>query len=217
MAQIVSAFSVPMAMHRLEDCAQLNQELEQLFVQRSQQGDRYKNRTPFVDRNAPVFESNFQLFDWPEPCVRTLSDFCISSLYGVVAELNGYSDETLQRLHVGTESWFHLTGRGGYFGVHNHALHSWSGVYCVRHEGDDPDTLSGRLTFVHPNAQAAMYIDKSNFQLRAPYGFGPMSLRLAAGDLVIFPSWLLHHVQPFEGDGHRITVAFNARFRFQET
>jgi predicted 2-oxoglutarate/Fe(II)-dependent dioxygenase YbiX len=43
-----------------------------------------------------------------------------------------------------------------------------------------------------------------------------MSLRLAAGDLVIFPSWLLHHVQPFEGEGHRITVAFNARFRFQE-
>lgn len=213
MAKIVSAFAVPMAMHRLEDCAKLNQELGQLFVQRSKEGDRYKNRSPFVDRNSPVFESNFQLFDWPEPCVRQLSDFCISSLYGVIAELNGYSDDTLQRLHVATESWFHLTGRGGYFGVHNHALHAWSGVYCVRHEGDDPNSLSGRLTFVHPNAQAAMYIDKSTSQLRSPYGFGPVSLRLVAGDLVIFPSWLLHHVQPYEGEGHRITVAFNARFR----
>ena len=216
MAQIVSAFSVPMAMHRLEDCAQLNKELEDLFVKRSREGDRYQNRTPFVDRNAPVFESSFQLFDWPEPSVGKLRDFCISSLYGVIAELNGYSNETLQRMHMATESWFHLTGRGGYFGVHNHALHAWSGVYCVRHEGDDPNSLSGRLTFVHPNAHAAMYIDKSTSQMRAPYGFGPVSLRLTAGDLVIFPSWLLHHVQPYEGEGHRITVAFNARFRFQE-
>ncbi len=150
---------------------------------------------------------------WPEPSVGKLRDFCISSLYGVIAELNGYSDETLQRLHMATESWFHLTGRGGYFGVHNHALHAWSGVYCVRHEGDDPNSLSGRLTFVHPNAHAAMYIDKSTSQMRAPYGFGPVSLRLTAGDLVIFPSWLLHHVQPYEGEGHRITVAFNCSFK----
>jgi hypothetical protein len=46
MAQIVSAFSVPMAMHRLEDCAQLNKELEQLFIQRSKEGDRYKTVHP---------------------------------------------------------------------------------------------------------------------------------------------------------------------------
>ena len=48
-----------------------------------------------------------------------------------------------------------------------------------------------------------------------PYGMGNMSLRLRPGQLVMFPSWLLHQVTPFEpeGDGLRITVAFNARFR----
>jgi len=217
LAQIVAAFAVPMAMHRLEACESLNKELEELFLKRSQAGDRYRNLTPFVDRNGALFESNFHLFDWPEPCIARLRDFCISSLYGVIAELNGYDDPTLQRLHMALESWYHLTGKGGYFGVHNHALHAWSGVYCVKHEGDDPSSLSGRLTFVHPNAQAAMYVDKSSSQIRAPYGFGPVSLRLQAGDLVIFPSWLLHHVQPYEGEGHRITVAFNARFRFQDS
>jgi hypothetical protein len=27
--------------------------------------------------------------------------------------------------------------------------------------------------------------------------------------LALFPSWLLHHVTPFVGEGERITVAFN--------
>jgi hypothetical protein len=32
---------------------------------------------------------------------------------------------------------------------------------------------------------------------------------------VIFPSWLLHHVLPYDGSTLRITVAFNARFRME--
>ena len=216
MAQLVPAFAVPMAFLKLETCEALNRDLEDLFVARSQEPDRFSNLTPIVSRNAQVFESHFRLFDWQDACVRRLRDFCVSSLYGVIAEVNGYSDEMLSRLHMGMESWFHLTERGGYFGVHHHALHAWSGVYCVRHDGDDPSSLSGRLCFIHPNAVASMYIDKSLSDLRAPFGMGPVNLRLEPGQLVIFPSWLLHHVQPFEGEGRRITVAFNARFRLQE-
>ena len=205
-----------MAFLEYEDSQMLNQELAALFIARAESDERSRNPTPIVSRNAQVFESHFRLFDEPEPCVQRLRDFCVSSLYGVIAEVNGYPDDTLAKLHLAMESWFHLTGRGGYFGVHNHALHAWSGVYCVRHDGDDPESLSGRLTFIHPNAAATMYMDKSISNLRAPFGMGPVSLRLKAGDLVIFPSWLLHHVQPFEGGGLRITVAFNARFRFED-
>jgi predicted 2-oxoglutarate/Fe(II)-dependent dioxygenase YbiX len=39
---------------------------------------------------------------------------------------------------------------------------------------------------------------------------------LAAGELVIFPSWVLHDVKPFEGDGERITIAFNCWFNLPE-
>jgi hypothetical protein len=63
MGQIVTAFAVPMAMHRLEDCQDLNRELEVLFVTRAAEGDRYRNRSPFVDRNEAVYESHFRLFD----------------------------------------------------------------------------------------------------------------------------------------------------------
>jgi hypothetical protein len=30
--------------------------------------------------------------------------------------------------------------------------------------------------------------------------------------MVIFPSWVLHDVKPFEGRGERVTIAFNCWF-----
>jgi hypothetical protein len=36
-------------------------------------------------------------------------------------------------------------------------------------------------------------------------------VRPAPGDLYVFPSWLLHEVSPFVGDGERRSVAFNVR------
>src|SRR3546814_2978119 len=59
-----------------------------------------------------------------------------SSLYGLVGELNGYDDDFLRRLHINADAWFHITRNGGYFGLHNHPMASWSGVYCV----DDGDS-----------------------------------------------------------------------------
>ena len=36
------------------------------------------------------------------------------------------------------------------------------------------------------------------------------------GQLVLFPSWILHDVKPFEGEGERITVAFNCWFSLKD-
>jgi uncharacterized protein (TIGR02466 family) len=214
MFRIEPAFSVPMVHAQMPEPGALNAELRALFLEKEAQGDKYRNPEPFVHRNKQLFESNFRLFDWPQPCVQQLRDWCLRQLYRAIAELNGYDQPTLMRLHMAHESWFHITRRGGFFGAHNHALHSWSGVYCVQHEGDDPQSDSGRLTFIHPNAIAAMYVDMASANFRPPYPIGPQRIRLQAGQLLLFPSWLLHEVLPFEGDGERITVAFNARFRF---
>lgn len=215
MFEISPAFSVPMVTAQLEDCEPLNRELRQLFLAREAEGDRYRNPEPFVFRNAALFESNFRLFDWPQPCIARMRDFCLKSLYRAIGEVNGYDAAMLRRLHFSIESWFHITRRGGFFGAHNHAMHSWSGVYCVRHEGDDPASDSGKLVFLYPNSAANMYLDMASANFKPPYAQNPMKLRLRAGQLVLFPSWLVHEVLPFEGEGERITVAFNARFQLE--
>lgn len=212
MFQLVPAFAVPMVFAKLPDCAALNAELAALFLARAQD-PRYRNPTPFTHRNAALFESNFRLFDWPQESVQRLREFCWRNLYRAIRELNGYDLDMLQRLHIACEAWFHVTRKGGYFGPHNHPLHSWSGVYCVSHGSDDPQSDSGKLNMINPHATNTMYIDMGSAKFKEPYSMGHRMLRLEPGDLVLFPSWVLHEVVPFEGEEPRITVAFNARFK----
>ncbi len=212
MFQIVPAFSVPMVFASLADSEALNSELRELFLARASD-DRYRNPDPYTHRNAALFESNFRLFDWPQPCVQRLRDFCYASLYKAIGELSGYDVPMLRRLHAASEAWFHVTRKGGYFGPHNHPMHSWSGVYCVSHTGDDPASDSGKLTMINPHSMNTMFIDMANSSMKMPFHMSNRMLRLKAGDLVLFPSWLLHEVLPYEGDDVRITVAFNVRFR----
>jgi uncharacterized protein (TIGR02466 family) len=208
--RIQAMFPVPFAFERHADAQRLNARLRELFLAREAEGARYANPTPFTLRNAAVFESHFDLFAWPQPEIAELRAFCLSRVAELAAELNGYDEATRARLRVRADAWFHVTRRGGYFGVHNHPMASWSGVYCVapgEHDAGDAD--SGALTFVHPQAGGAMYVDAGNAALRPPFGIGNLSYRLEAGQLLIFPSWVLHQVQPFHGEGERITVAFN--------
>lgn len=218
MLQIAPFFAVPFGFAKLDDCAALNAELRTLFLARAAEGERYANPRPLTQRNTQVFESEFQMFRWPEPCVQRLKEFCLRHLLQMVAELNGYGEPMVRKLLIYTDSWFHVTRRGGFFALHNHPMASWSGVYCVdpgRHDAGKP--ASGQLSFVSPSIAAAMYLDAANANIQGPFANHIRHLNLEPGQLVLFPSWVMHDVKPYEGEGERITVAFNCWFQLQET
>lgn len=215
-ASLLTAYAVPIVTAQMDDCSALNAELRQLFVECAAQPEKYANKDPLALRNAALFESMFNLFDWKHDAIAKLRDFCLSTLYHSIGELNGYDLDTLRRLHVAHEAWFHLTRRGGYFGVHNHPLNSWSGVYCVCQEGDEDNPNSGREIFISPYATNTMFVDMASHKLKPPFHTGSWPVRLTPGQLLLFPSWMLHEVSSFEPQGEndlRITVAFSARFR----
>ena len=217
MADIVPFFAAPFAFARHPDPAPLNDGLRALFLARSTEGSGFANPRPITQRNAPVFESRFDLFRWPEKPVQQLKEFCWSELLRVVCDLNGYDAKVRQQLLIYNDAWFHVTRRGGFFGLHNHPNATWSGVYCVdpgRSVADQRD--SGALSFVSPMLTANMHVDAGNARLSGGFASGVRSLRMEAGQLVLFPSWVLHDVKPFEGDGERITVAFNCWFGSKE-
>lgn len=214
MSLVSPLFSVPCSTTRHPAPDALNQRLRELFLAREAAGAAYANPTPLVSRNQQLFESSFNLFDWPEECVQELRRFCWSHLYAVIGEINGYDTEMLKRLHIANSSWFHITRRGGYFALHNHAMASWSGVYCVSPGTPSPDhPESGALTFVSPHASSMMFVDNAVSRMKRPYSSVPHRFFLEPGQLLLFPSWLLHEVLPYHGDGERITVAFNCWFR----
>ena len=213
MAEIVPFFAIPFGFARLDDSAPLNERLRETFLQRAAAGAAYANPRPITRRNQQVYESRFDLFRWPEAPVQHLKEFCWRELIRWVCELNRYDDKVRAQLLLYADSWFHITRRGGFFALHNHPMASWSGVYCVDpggHEPQHPD--SGLLSFVSPVLTCSMFLDAANTRLQGPYAHGIRSLRLEPGQLVLFPSWILHEVTPFTGDGERITVSFNAWF-----
>jgi predicted 2-oxoglutarate/Fe(II)-dependent dioxygenase YbiX len=71
---------------------------------------------------------------------------------------------------------------------------------------------SGVLRLADPRTGANAYRDPANQRLHPPFALRPVELRLAAGQLVVFPSYLFHDVSPFYGSDTRITVATNCWF-----
>ena len=209
--QLRSAFAVPFGEARLPSCERLNRDLEALFLAR--ETDEYRNPTPSHIPQAEMFESRFNLFRWPEACIRELRTFVLNSVGETVMLASNLKPEELARLKMHNHTWYHVTRYAGSFVAHNHPLASWSAVYCVRpgeRVPDHPD--SGILRFHDIRAGAGAYLDAANRHLHQPFAVKSLEMRLEAGQVVVFPSYVLHEVSPFYGRDTRITVASNCWF-----
>jgi uncharacterized protein (TIGR02466 family) len=210
--KLINMFAVPFSFGRYSEHERLNPALK-AYVFAQEKGGRAANPRPNTQRNAATFESHFNIFRDSEPAIQELKVFCWDQLLAMIGQLNRYDLATLQRLQIFNDCWFHITRRGGFFGVHIHPNASWSGVYCVdpgRHDPDKKD--SGLLSFINPMISNAMHLDAGNARLQLPYSFEIAHVALEAGQLVMFPSWVPHDVKPYEGEGERITIAFNCWF-----
>ncbi|MGB9428807.1 MAG: putative 2OG-Fe(II) oxygenase [Gammaproteobacteria bacterium] len=211
---ITPAFASPIIQATMPGCEDLNRRLRQLFLQWEQDKTRKRSSAPTPVIKVAVYESSFDLFLNPEPEIQALRQFCLQTLGYVIAQLNSYTSEEMAGLRIYEHSWYHLTRHAGYTAQHNHPMASWSGVYCV----DPGDTVSdrpnnGALRFLEARTTASMYLDPGNAHLQTPYMFGDIAYQMAPGQLLLFPSYLLHEVAPYYGQRERITVAFNAWVR----
>ena len=209
--KVVPAFAVPIVESRLDPCERLNRELAALFLAR--ETDEYRNPTPSHIAQREVFESRFNLFRWPEGCVQELRRFMLDTVARSVLALTTLTPTALRALTFQNHTWFHITRYAGSFVAHNHPMASWSAVYCVspgEAVHDRPE--SGILRFFDPRAGANAYLDPANESLQPPYRVRMAEFRLAAGQMVVFPSYLFHEVTPFYGRDLRITVATNCWF-----
>jgi uncharacterized protein (TIGR02466 family) len=209
--ELIPAFAVPIGQAMLKPCDELNRELERLFLARETQ--EYRNPTPSHNPQAEMFESRVDLFTWPEPCVRALRDFMLEAVFRVAMAASETEPEEFARLRLNNHTWFHITRHTGYFVSHNHALASWSAVYCVKDGADASGSRTGGLLRLFDTRSGAdAFMDPGNQRLRRPFIVGDLDLQLQAGQLVIFPSYLFHEVTPYYGADIRITVASNCWF-----
>ena len=204
-------YAVPLAEARLTPCESLNRDLEALFLAR--EDDAHRNPTPSHIPQQEVFESRFNLFLWPEPCVRELRQFMLDGVARMVLAASTLQAGDLAKLKLHNHTWFHITRYAGSFISHNHPMASWSAVYCVRAGEAPPDRPdSGMLRLFDPRQGAGAFKDPANGHLRPAFAIRPVELRLVEGQLIMFPSYLYHEVTPFYGRDLRITVATNCWF-----
>jgi uncharacterized protein (TIGR02466 family) len=209
--KVRALFATPFGELRLQNCERLNRDLETLFLQR--ETDEYRNPSPSHVPQLETFESRFNLFRWTESCVQELRRFVLNAVAQMVIETTSLKPQDIAKLGFQNHTWFHISRYAGSFVLHNHPLASWSAVYCVRAGetvAQHPD--SGLLRFFDVRQGANAYLDPANVTLQRPYALAPVELKLEAGQLVIFPSYVFHEVTPFYGGDTRITVATNCWF-----
>lgn len=206
-------FAVPFAEVMFPAAERINPVLQARLLEWERNDDKRTSVPTPVPKHA-VYESDFSLFYRDDPLIQELARFCLSATGELIMRLNHYSPEEMRNLRIYHHSWYHVTRYGGYTGTHNHPMACWSGVYCVspgEAAADNPE--SGVLRIHDGRANPSMYVDPGNAHLILPYAFGTLPLQLRAGQLVLFPSYLLHEVMPFFGRDERITVAFNCWVR----
>ncbi|WP_202844288.1 putative 2OG-Fe(II) oxygenase [Luteimonas saliphila] len=207
-ASINPMYAVPLMHCLIPGHESLNVELVKLFFALEGEGDRHRDREP-RDTQVGIFESNFYLHKRTEACVSILFGNIKQAIFSLVQGINAYSDSQMANIRFEMHSWFHITRNGGFQSSHRHPNASWSAIYCVD-PGDSDDPQSGIVRFHDPKSDSMMYMDPAIANLQMPYRLGAFQLTHKPGQLIVFPSYLVHEVFPYTGRRPRIVVALNS-------
>ena len=135
----------------------------------------------------------------------------LPALEPLVSRIRAGVGQVLAFLRVGTAPfeitglWVNLQAPGGAVRMHDHPSNFLSGVYYVQvQEGADS------INFHDPRPQAAV-VRPPVTELTA-YNTDQVVVRAEEGDLLFFPAWLSHSVDPNRSERVRISASFNAMF-----
>ena len=168
----------------------LNQELE-------------KDITDWANKDKGITRTNVK--SWHSPTnMANLPEYkkLVSMLYACQKTI--YEQEHLESEPFLGNMWANINPPGGMNRAHQHPNSLWSGVYFIKAPKN-----SGHLKIDDPRSSAAM--------VRPTQKKGTLPVRLyrethyepIAGRCIMFPSWLMHCVDPNESNDIRISVSFN--------
>jgi uncharacterized protein (TIGR02466 family) len=155
--------------------------------------------------NRGGWHSEGNLFENPADPIQTLRQAAALSVLEATRSVTTKVDP--EQLEMTLFAWMNMNPTGGFNAPHTHPGAHWSGVYYVRQPKVETGN-SGMIEFLDPRSDLPYW---RIFQSRA---FRPKrKIRPEAGEIVLFPSYLVHWVYPNEAGGQRVTIAFNATLR----
>ena len=179
---------------------ELNDRLEDLAHRLMQENRNAAQRT-----NYGGWHYAFDLFKLDEPVVREFRD---RMEVHVQAFLNHFRPEGRKKKDdFRLEGWINVNRQGDHNIMHCHPGCFLSASYYVK---IPPDMKSGEIVFRDPRGPAVAMYETPGIDLPWVGSGAGMPFAPSTGQLVLFPSWLEHRVERFEGTGERISIAFNA-------
>jgi len=168
----------------------LNQELERDIV-------AWSNKDKGITRtNVQGWHSTTNMHELPEyqSLVRMLYE-CQKTIY----QQEHYESEPF----LGN-MWANINPPGGMNRAHQHPNSLWSGVYWIK----TPKNC-GDLKIDDPRSSAAMCRPRQKPGEMPARLYRETHYKPIAGRCIMFPSWLMHCVDPNESNDIRISVSFN--------
>jgi len=130
---------------------------------------------------------------WKSPAANLIHQRALALFSAATGSLNPVADM----------SWANVYRYGDYCMPHSHIRTEASVVYLLA-DGDSDETnpLGGQISFSDPRMKTCC----ADEQGRVTYSFLP---DMAPGRMIIFPSYLMHYVNPYTGDAPRISLSWN--------
>ena len=191
-------FATPLLRFRVPDHAALDAEL-------LAEGARLRGTSDGVRKsNRGGWHSEGNLFASQVPCIVRLRALAEASVLEALQKIAPKVDPSAMEMKL--FGWMNVSPPGGFNAPHTHPGAHWSGVYYVS-QPEVAEGTSGMIEFLDPRS------DLPNWRIFKARAFRPKrKIRPEAGEIVLFPSYLVHWVYPNETQDNRVTIAFNATF-----
>lgn len=127
------------------------------------------------------------------------------AIFGVVTSYARELKYELNDNKVSIQMWASVMRKNGFHGVHNHPRSQFSGTFYVQCD----ETMSP-IVFHNPTAPFRMHEPLvGRPQDHTPFTSPSLMIQPRVGSMIIWPSWIYHHVERMRVDGPRISISFN--------
>jgi uncharacterized protein (TIGR02466 family) len=200
--QLANLFETPLILDVLPDAAALNAELKTVIARRRDADSGVRKS------NWNGWQSEVDMLAWGGQAATRIADHFI----GLCNNFSWVSDPGAFVWSV--DMWANVSPAGASNEAHVHPGVVWSSVYYVEdgYNGSADPALGGELVLYDPRMPFVRMLP-FDVRYRRPDGRpgeSQTAIRPTAGQIVMFPPWLLHSVHPFHGHGERISIAMNA-------
>ena len=178
---------IPLVNFTWEEFDQYENSMKDCIKQDYKENTIESDVVPTAKKN--LWESNFSYLDKEElsPLKTWLTSTC--------QEYVNNKNKTDYHFVI-TDSWAHITDQGGYHKPHYHDNSTWSGIFYLTNNTSGPN-----------NWYLPYYIERKPGLEFADDKFTALPKK---GNLLLFPSCILHDAESLDIKEERIVIAFNA-------